>query len=129
MPDLEKFKKLKDQTKSQQSKIINQYKTVIRHNLPKKFNLIEATPAAFEVLLCEPQNPTKTKPSKSKRKQKEQEIEETLQEQNPEIRDFLLKHWSSICSYTRLGPVQDIFNFYFDRIFRDLVDIILTKII
>ena len=90
---------------------------------------IEETPAALEVLPCEPQNPTKTKSSNSKRKQKEQETEETLQEQNPEIRNFLLKHWSSIRSYTRLGPVHDIFNFYYDRMFWDLVDKILTKII
>ena len=78
---------------------------------PRNVISIEETPAALQVLPCEPQNPTKTKPSNSKRKQKEQETEETLQEQNPEIRDFLLKHWSSIRSYTRLGPVQDIFNF------------------
>ena len=94
---------------------------------PRNLISIEATPPALHVLPSEPQNPTKTKPSK--RKQKEQETEETLQEQNPEIRDFLLKHWSSIRSYTRLGPVQDIFNFYYDRMFRDLVDKILTKII
>ena len=90
---------------------------------------IEATPAALEVLSCEPQNPHKNEPSKSKRKQKEQDIEETLQEQNPEIRDFLSKYWCSIRSYTRFGSVQDIFNFYYDRMFRDLVDKILTKII
>ena len=40
-----------------------------------------------------------------------------------------MKHWSSIRSYTRLGPVQDIFKFYYDRMFRDFVDKILTKII
>ena len=96
---------------------------------PRNVISIEKTPAALQVLPCEPQNSTKTKPSNSKRKQKEQETEETLQEQNPEIRNFLLKHWSSIRSYTRLGPVQDIFNFYYDRMFRDLVDKILTKII
>ena len=45
------------------------------------------------------------------------------------MRDFILKHWSSICTYTRLGPLQDIFNFYYDRMLRDLVDKILTKII
>ena len=59
---------------------------------PRNVISIEETPAALQVLPCEPQNPTKTKPSNSKRKQKEQETEETLQEQNPEIRNFLLKH-------------------------------------
>ena len=96
---------------------------------PKNLISVEATPAALEVLICEPQNLTKTKPSNSKRKQKEQEPEESLQEQNPEIRNFLLKHWYSIRSYTRLGPIQDIFNFYYDRMFRDLVDKVLTKIV
>ena len=90
---------------------------------------VEENPAALEVLPCVTQNPTKTKPSNSKRKQKEQETEEILQEQNPEIRNFLLKHWSSIRSYTRLGPIQDIFNFYYNRMFRDLTDKVLTKII
>ena len=96
---------------------------------PRNLISMEETLAALQVLPCEHQNPTKTKSSNSKRKQKEQETEETLQEQNPEIRDFLLKHWSSIHSYTRLEPAQDIFNFYYDRMFRDLVDKILTKII
>ena len=54
--------------------------------------------------------PQKRNHTISKKKTNKQETEETLQEQNPEIRDFLLKHWSSIRSYTRLGPVQD---FYF----------------
>ena len=95
--------------------------TVQPTSCPKNLISIEATPAAFEVLPCEPQNPTKMKSSKSKRNQKEQETEETLQEQNPEIRDFLLEHWSSLHSYTRLGPVQNIFNFCYDRMFRDFV--------
>ena len=96
---------------------------------PKNLISIEPTSTALEVLPCEQQNPTKTKPSKSKRKQKEQETKEILQEQNPEIRNFLLKHWSSIRSYTRLRSVQDILNFYYDRMFRDLAEKILTKII
>ena len=103
--------------------------SVLPTTCPRNVISIEETPAALQVLPCEPQNPTKTKPSNFKRKQKEQETEETLQEQNPEIRNFLLKHWSSFRSYTRLGPVQDILNFYYDRMFQDLVDKILTKII
>ena len=55
---------------------------------PRNLISIEATPPALQVLPSEPQNPTKTKPSNSKRKQKEQETEETLLEQNPEIRNF-----------------------------------------
>ena len=90
---------------------------------------IEATPAALQVHPGEPENPTTTKPLKSKRKQKEQETEKTLLERNPEIRDFLSKYWSSIRTNTRLGPVQDIYIFYYDRMFWDLVDKILTKII
>ena len=90
---------------------------------------IKATPAALEELPCESQNPTKKKLSNSKRKQNKQETEETLQEQNPEIRDFLLKHWPCIRSYTHLGPVQDIFNFHYNRMFRNFVDKILNKII
>ena len=41
---------------------------------PRNLISIEATPAALEVLPCEPQNPTKTKLSNSKRKQKEQDL-------------------------------------------------------
>ena len=60
---------------------------------PRNLISIEETPAALQMLPCKPQNPTKTKPSNSKRKQKEQETEETLQEQNPEIRDFLFYYY------------------------------------
>ena len=60
---------------------------------PRNLIFIELTQAALEVLPCEQQKPTKTKPLKSKRKQKEQEItEETLQELNSELRNFLMKH-------------------------------------
>ena len=59
---------------------------------PRNLISIETTPVALEMLPFEPQNPAKTKPSDSKRKQKKQETEETLQEQNPEICNFLLKH-------------------------------------
>ena len=124
-----KIKRPNKKSTEQNNEPIQNPELALPTTCPRNLISIEATPAALEVLPCEPQNPTKTKPSNSKRKQKEQETEETLQEQNPEIRDFLLKHWSSIRSYTRLGPVQDIFNFYYDRMFRDLVDKILTKII
>ena len=64
------------------------------------------TLVGLEVLPCESQNPTTfsttTKSHKFKKQQNEQETQETLQEQNPEIRKFLLKYWSSICTYTRL---------------------------
>ena len=96
---------------------------------PINLIFIEATPAALKVLLCEPQNPAKTKPSKSKRKQKEQETEETLQEQNSEICDFLLKRWFSIRTFSRRGPGQDVFNFYHNKKFQTLIHIILEQIL
>ena len=40
-----------------------------------------------------------------------------------------IHYWSSIRSYTRLGSVQGTLNFYFDKMLRDLVKKILTKII
>ena len=94
-----KFKRLNKKLTEQNNEPIQNPDSAQPTTCPRNLISIEATPAALQVLPCEPQNPTKTKPSKSKRKQKEQETDETLQEQNPEIRDFLLKHWSSIRSY------------------------------
>ena len=124
-----KIKRPNKKSTVQNNEPIQNLDSALLTTCPRNLISIKTTPTILQVLPCEPQNPTKTKPSNSKRKQKEQETEETLQEQNPEIRNFLLKHWSSIRSYTRLGPVQDIFNFYYDRMFRDLVEEILTKII
>ena len=124
-----KFKRPNEKSTEQNNELIQNPDLAQPTTCPRNLITIEATPADLEVLPCKPQNPTITKPSNSKTKQKEQELEESLQEQNPKIRNFLLKHWSSIRSYTRLGLVQDIFSFYCDRMFRDLVDKVLTKII
>ena len=91
-----KIKKPNKKSTEQNNEPIQNPDSALPTTCPRNVISIEATPAALEVLPCEPQNPTKTKPSNSKRKQKEQEIEETLQEQNPDIRNFLLN----------IGPVS-----------------------
>ena len=96
-----KIKRLNKKSTEQNNKPIQNLDSAFPTTCPRNLISIEATPLALQVLPCKPQNPTKTKPSISKKKQKKQETEETLQEQNPEIRNFLLKHWSSIRSYTR----------------------------
>ena len=73
--------------------------------------------------------PQKEKIAKKRRQKnwKQKEINETkkLEEENSEIYNFLLKHSSSIRIFSRRGPVQDVFNFYYNKKFQTLVHIVL----
>ena len=43
-------------------------------------------------------------------------------ESNPEIRAFMQKYWTSIRTVTKRGKVQNIFNFFYDGDFKDLIE-------
>ena len=95
---------------------------------PRNLISLEATPPALEELPCKPQSPTKTKPSKSKRKRKNKKLKRHCK--NKILKSVIsFKALVQYPLYARLGSVQDIFNFYYDKMFRDLVNKILTKII
>ena len=43
-------------------------------------------------------------------------------ESDPEIRTFMQKYWTNIQTFTKRGKVQNIFNFFDDRDFTDLIE-------
>ena len=45
---------------------------------------------------------------------------EELTESDPEVKDFMQKYWGSIRSFTKKGKVQNTFNIFYDRDFKDL---------
>ena len=53
---------------------------------------------------------------------------EELTESDPEVKDFMQKYWGSIRSFTKKGKVQNIYNIFYDRDFKDLVDTIAERI-
>ena len=53
---------------------------------------------------------------------------EELTESDPEMKDFMQKYWGSIRSFTKKGKVQNIFNIFYDRDFKDLIEAIAERI-
>ena len=53
---------------------------------------------------------------------------EELTESDPEVKDFIQKYWGSIRSFTKKGKIQNIFNIFYDRDFKDLIETIAKRI-
>ena len=53
---------------------------------------------------------------------------EELTETDPEVKDFMQKYWGSIRSFTKKGKIQNIFNIFYDRDFKDLIENIAKRI-
>ena len=53
---------------------------------------------------------------------------EELTESDPEVKDFMQEYWGSIRSFTKKGKVQNIYNIFYDRDFKDLVETIAERI-
>ena len=54
---------------------------------------------------------------------------EKSEEENSEVCDFLSKHWSRNQTFSKRGPVQDVFNFYYNKQFQTTMNIILEQIL
>ena len=54
---------------------------------------------------------------------------EGLEEDDEEMRAFLRTQWSSVRLFTRRGAVQDLYNFYYNSNYKDMVLNILSSII
>ena len=52
---------------------------------------------------------------------------EHLDEENPELREFLSKYWSSIRTFSKHGKVQSLHNFYFRNV-EHMIDTIAERI-
>ena len=53
---------------------------------------------------------------------------EELTESDPEVKDFIQKYWGSIRSFTKKGKIQNIFNIFYDRDFKGLIENIAKRI-
>ena len=53
---------------------------------------------------------------------------EELTESDPEVKEFMQKYWGSIQSFTKEGKIQNIFNIFYDRDFKDLIETIAERI-
>ena len=49
---------------------------------------------------------------------------EELTEFNLEVKDLMQKYWGNIRSFTKKGKIQNIYNIFYDRDFKDLVETI-----
>ena len=55
--------------------------------------------------------------------------EEEIEESDPNLKEFIKKYWSSIRSFIRNNKVQSIFNFYYNKDLKELIEKILKIIL
>ena len=66
----------------------------------------------------------------AKKKSKHQIMqEEEIEESDPNLKEFIKKYWSSIRSFIRNNKVQSIFNFYYNKDLKELIEKILEIIL
>ena len=53
---------------------------------------------------------------------------EELTESDPEVKNFMQKYWGRIRSFTKEGKVQNIYNIFYHRDFKNLVETIAERI-
>ena len=58
----------------------------------------------------------------------EEDENEQAMESDPEIRAFMQKYSTSVRTFTKSEKVQNIFNFFYDRDFKDLIEKIAHRI-
>ena len=73
-------------------------------------------------ILCYDEPPTK------KRRLTYELEEEEIEEEDTEIKTVMKQYWSSIRTFARRGRVQSVFNFFYNRDFKELKDKIANRI-
>ena len=68
-------------------------------------------------------------PAAKKKSKHEIMQEEEIEESDPNLKEFIKKYWSSIRSFTRNNKVQSIFNFYYNKDLKELIEKILEIIL
>ena len=71
---------------------------------------------------CTPDERPKSLNTNNPYKDIEEDRNEQAMESDPEIRAFMQKYWTSIRTFTKKGKVQNIFNFFYDKDFKDLIE-------
>ena len=66
--------------------------------------------------------PEPPRKAETKRKWREVEENEIIQELDPDLERFIRSNWDSIHTFSRRGPVQNLFNFYYSDDVCNLID-------
>ena len=84
---------------------------------------LKPAPGSF---LTSPESPRKTLKKKAETKKKWGEIDhsETISEQDSDLEFFISLNWDSIRTFSCRGPVQNLFNFYYNDDMCNLIVII-----
>ena len=67
-------------------------------------------------------NPEPLRKAETKKKWSEVEENEIIQELDPDLERFIRSNWDSIRTFSRRGPVQNLFNFYYSDDVCNLID-------
>ena len=73
--------------------------------------------------------PVECPATKKKSKHQIMQEEEEIEEPDPNLKEFIKKYWSSIRSFIRNNKVQSIFNFYYNKDLKELIEKILEIIL
>ena len=89
---------------------------------PTKLSNLPSPPpltAAPGLLAKDPEPPRK---AETKKKWREVEENKIIQEVDPDLERFIRSNWDSIRTFSRRGPVQNLYNFYYSDDICNLID-------
>ena len=74
-------------------------------------SLLKPAPGSFATSPEPPRKTLKKEKAEIKKKQWEINYTETIDEQDPDLKSFVRLNWDSIRTFSRRGPIQNLFNF------------------
>ena len=82
---------------------------------------LKAAPGFFATSPEPPQKILKKEKAEIRKKQREINDTETIDKQDPDLKPFIHLNWDSIRTFSRRGPIQNLFNFYYNDDMRNLI--------
>ena len=82
---------------------------------------LKAAPGFFATSPEPPRKTLKKEKAEIRKKRREINDTETIDEQDPDLKSFIRLNWDSIRTFSRRGPIQNLFNFYYNDDMRNLI--------
>ena len=82
---------------------------------------LKAAPGFFATSPEPPRKTLKKEKAEIRKKRREIKYTETIDEQDPDLKSFISLNWDSIRTFSRRGPIQNLFNFYYNDDMRNLI--------
>ena len=82
---------------------------------------LKPAPGSFATSPKPPRKTLKKEKAEIRKKRREINHTETIDEQDPDLKSFIRLNWDSIRTFSHRGPIQNLFNFYYNDDMRNLI--------